>query len=277
MSSLSDLITQPSPPDIAPDREQFGDQTDIKIDDLRNKIKLALNQISGGLADTGVVPGDYPNDGEIPTFTVHADGRLYAAGSVPATFAATVPSSPSASPTAAVVPPILTSAGAVALTSTTATGIVTLTSNATFNGTTYTATTVGQPAYVAQFSPDGTFTMGRMTSATSTFTSADFNDYVTLDKSGIITSPGAITRDFSHRLDLPSGDISQVLFSVPFGKRFPAGFLNLSLTGVLGSPMGALATCSVDSYTKDEAVILATVNSGHSYFAVLGTLHAAMA
>lgn len=44
MPTLSSFITPIQPPDIAPDRETFGDQYDIKIDDLRRKIKLMAEE-----------------------------------------------------------------------------------------------------------------------------------------------------------------------------------------------------------------------------------------
>jgi len=44
MLNLAEILTPPPPP-IAPDRADLGDQYDIKIDDLRNKLKMALGEL----------------------------------------------------------------------------------------------------------------------------------------------------------------------------------------------------------------------------------------
>ena len=44
MLNLAEILTPPPPP-IAPDRADLGDQYDIKIDDLRNKLKVILGEL----------------------------------------------------------------------------------------------------------------------------------------------------------------------------------------------------------------------------------------
>jgi len=231
--ALSDLIVPPQPPDTAPDRAAFGDQYDIKINDLRRDIKTVVDLIeTATLTPSGVDPGDYPDPGEIPTFTVDLYGRLTAAGSVPMTIApmslATAGINPDPGPATGnnvdpLVPPSLTTAGPTFVNSDTSNGnVVISTNNAptdSFNTFFYNS---GSPAAQFIFQPNGTIVVRRTGTAPSGDAgNAAFTQIMSVDINGNIFSNGPVQRGFAAGIEMPgAAKVLQMQVSVPYGKTF---------------------------------------------------------
>lgn len=231
--ALSDLIVPPQPPDIAPDRATFGDQYDIKINDLRRDIKTVVDLIeTAALTPTGVDAGDYPDPGEIPTFTVDMYGRLTAAGSVPMTIAPMTLVTESINPTPGVatgndvdplVPPAVTSAGPTFVNSDTANGnVVISTNNAPTDSSNSFFYNSGAPAAQYVFQPNGTLVVRRTATAPSGDAgNAAFTQIMSIDINGNIFSNGAVQRGFAAGLELAgAAKTLGITHSVPYGKTF---------------------------------------------------------